>query len=62
MRINGATGTMTLMTERDDTTGQDVRVLRLGAVVDGRPSCSSTVTDVSPAFIAKYATRLLPQS
>ena len=36
MRINGATGTMILMTERDDTTGQDVRVLRLEAVADGK--------------------------
>ena len=40
MRINGATGTMILMSERaserDDTTGQDVRVLRLEAAADGK--------------------------
>ena len=36
MRVHGATGTMILMTERDDTTGQDVRVLRLEAAADGK--------------------------
>ncbi|TDN70961.1 hypothetical protein [Paraburkholderia sp. BL10I2N1] len=35
-RINSATGTMTLMTEVDVATGEDVRVLRLGAAEDGK--------------------------
>jgi len=35
MRIHGATGTMTLMSELDTTSEREIRALRLEASVDG---------------------------
>ncbi|MEX3936454.1 hypothetical protein AB4Y32_32570 [Paraburkholderia phymatum] len=36
MRAHGAMGTMTLLSEVDDTSSRELRVLRLEASIDGR--------------------------
>jgi hypothetical protein len=36
MQMNGAVDAMTLLSETDDTSGRELRVLRLEASIDGR--------------------------
>jgi hypothetical protein len=60
MRAIGASGTMVLLNERDDTAGRDVRSLRLEASADGKGVLLIEVDERKPGIHREIRYEITP--